>query len=338
MKREIVRSREREIGSGVYRLTLGGALLALCHGLALAQSTAAYPVRSIRFIVPFPAGSGTDIIARLVAVKLSDSLKQQVVIDNRPGASTIIGTDIVAKAAPDGYTIIIASNNHAINSALFAKLPYDPVKDFAAVGQLALVPFILVVHPSLPITGVKDLIALARANPGKLTYASTGNGTPPHVAGELLKQLAHIDIVHVPYKGSAAALTDVVAGQVPFMFVNTLSSIQYVRAGRLRALAVGAKKRISIAPELPTVIESGVAGFDVSLWAGVLTTAGTRPEIIARLHREIVAVLALPDVREKLVAEGAEVMPGTPDEFGALIVAEIDRLGKIARAAKMRVD
>jgi tripartite-type tricarboxylate transporter receptor subunit TctC len=310
----------------------------LCAGSVRAQSTTAYPVKPIRFIVPFPAGSGTDIIARLVSIKLSDRLKQQVVIDNRPGASTIIGTDMVAKAPPDGYTIIIASNNHAINSALFAKLPFDPVKDFAAVGEMAILPFILVVHPSVPVKSVKDLIALARANPGKLTYASTGNGTPPHVAGELLKQLTKIDIVHVPYKGSAAALTDVVAGQVPFMFVNTLSSIQYVRAGRLRAIAVGTKKRISIMPELPTLIESGVPNFDVALWAGVLTTAGTPPEIISKLNREIVAVLALPDVKDKLVAEGAEVMPSTPEEFGALIVSEIDRLGKIARAAKMRVD
>jgi tripartite-type tricarboxylate transporter receptor subunit TctC len=320
------------------RAVLAAFLPALCAGSAFAQSTAAWPAKSIRFIVPFPAGSGTDIIARQVAVKLSESLKQQVVIDNRPGASTIIGTDIVAKAPPDGYTIIIASNNHAINSALFAKLPYDPVKDFAAVGELALLPFILVVHPSLPIANVKDLIALARANPGKLTFASTGNGSPPHVAGELLKQSAKIDIVHVPYKGSAAALTDVVAGQVPFMFANSLSSIHYVRAGRLRAIAVGTRKRISIMPELPTLIESGVPNFDVALWAGVLTTSGTPPEIVARLNREIVAVLALPDVKEKLMAEGAEVMPSTPEEFGALIVSEIDRLGKIARAAKMRVD
>ncbi|MEO7725728.1 MAG: tripartite tricarboxylate transporter substrate binding protein [Burkholderiales bacterium] len=319
-------------------LACAGLLLGIFCSSAQAQPAAAYPSKPVRFIVPFPAGSGTDIIARLVAVKLSESLKQQVVIDNRPGASTIIGTDIVAKAPPDGYTIIIASNNHAINSALFAKLPFDPVKDFAPVGELALLPFILVVHPSVPVKSVKDLIALAKANPGKLTYASTGNGTPPHVAGELLKQLTKIDIVHVPYKGSAAALTDVVAGQVPFMFVNTLSSIQFVRGGRLRAIAVGTKKRISIMPELPTVIESGVPGFDVALWAGVLTTAGTSPDIIAKLNREIVAVLALPDVKEKLMAEGAEVMPSTPDEFGALIVSEIDRLGKIARAAKMRVD
>ena len=319
-------------------IAIAAAFLGFSHCVALAQSTAAYPAKPIRFIVPFPAGSGTDIIARLLAVKLSDSLKQQVVIDNRPGASTIIGSEIVAKSPPDGHTLIIASNNHAINSALFAKLPYDPVKDFAAVGQVALLPFILVVHPSLPVAGVKDLIALARANPGKLTYASTGSGSPPHVAGELLKQTAKIDVTHIPYKGSAAALTDVVAGQVPFMFANTLSSIQFVRAGRLRAVAVGTKKRISIMPDLPTVIESGVLDFDVSLWAGVLTSAGTPPEIIARLNREFLAALALPDVKEKLLAEGAEVTPSSPDEFAALIVAEIGRLGKIARAAKMRVD
>jgi tripartite-type tricarboxylate transporter receptor subunit TctC len=320
------------------RLAAICAALGFCAVPAAAQSPIAYPAKAIRFIVPFPAGSGTDIIARLVAAKMSDGMKQQVVIDNRPGASTIIGTDIVAKSPPDGYTIIIASNNHAINSALFAKLPYDPVKDFAAVGQLALLPFILVVHPSLPITSVRDLIALARANPGKLTYASTGNGSPPHVAGELLKQSAKIDLVHVPYKGSAAALTDVVAGQVPVMFANSLSSIQFVRSGRLRAVAVGTKKRISIAPDLPTVIESGVPGFDVSLWAGVLTTAGTPGEVVARLNREMLAALALPEVKEKLMAEGAEVTPGSPAEFGALIIAEIDRLGKIARAAKMRID
>ncbi len=319
-------------------LAVAGACIALSHGPVLAQPAAAWPAKPIRFVVPFPAGSGTDIMARLISIRLSENLKQQVVVDNRAGASTIIGTDIVAKSPPDGYTIIIASNNHAINSALFPKLPYDPVKDFAAVGQIALLPFILVVHPSLPIASVKDLVALARANPGKLTYASTGNGTPPHVAGELLKQLTKIDIVHIPYKGSAPALTDVVAGHVPFMFANSLSSIQFVRSGRLRAIAVGTKKRISIAPELPTVIESGVPGFDVSLWAGVLAPAGTPPDVVAKLNREILAVLASPDVKDKLVAEGAEVTPGTPDEFAALIVSEIDRLGKIARAAKMRVD
>ena len=255
------------------RVTAGLLAFLTCGG-AFAQG-AAWPAKPIRFIVPFPPGSGTDIIARLVGAKLAENLKQQVVIENRPGASTIIGTEIVAKSAPDGYTIIIASNNHAINSALFPKLPYDPVRDFAAVGQLAILPFILVAHPSLPAKNVRELVALARTS-GGLAYASTGNGSPPHVAGELLRQSANIPLTHIPYKGSAAALTDVIAGQVPFMFANSLSSIQYIRSGRLRALAVGTKKRIAIAPELPTVIEQGIAGFDVSLWAGVLTSAGDR--------------------------------------------------------------
>ena len=314
-------------------LLAAGALA--CAGVCTAQN---YPSRYIRMIVPYVPGGGTDTLTRTIAPKLGETLGQQIIIDNRVGGSSAVGTEIAAKALPDGYTLLMVDTSFTTNPALYGKLPFDPVKDFAAVGQLALLPFILVVHPSTPVKSVKDLIALARANPGKLTYASTGNGTPPHVAGELLKQLTNIDIVHVPYKGSAAALTDVVAGQVPFMFVNTLSSVQYVRAGRLRAIAVGTKKRISIMPELPTLIESGVPNFDVALWAGVLTTAGTPPDVITKLNREIVAVLAQPDVKEKLMAEGAEVMPSTPEEFGALIVSEIERLGKIARAAKMRVD
>ena len=313
-------------------------VLTVCPAPVAAQSAVGYPSKPIRFIVPFPTGAGTDIIARQVSVKLSENLKQQVVVDNRPGASTIIGTEIVAKAPPDGHTIIIASNNHAINSALFSKLPYDPVKDFAAVGQLAALPFVLVVHPSLPAAGVKELIALARARPGQLSYASTGNGTPPHVAGELLKQIAKIDLVHVPYKGSPAALTDVIAGQVPMMFANTLSAIQHVRSGRLRAIAVGATNRIAIAPELPTVIEAGLPGFDVSLWSGILAPARTPREIIVKLNQGVLNVLALPEVKEKLAAEGAVVTPSSPEEFAALVVSEIERLGRIARLANMRVD
>ena len=304
----------------------------------MAQPAAGYPSKPIRFIVPFPTGAGTDIIARQVSARLTENLRQQVVVDNRPGASTIIGTEIVAKAPPDGHTIIIASNNHAINSALFSKLPYDPVKDFAAVGRLAALPFVLVIHPSLPVAGVKELVAFARARPGQLSYASTGNGTPPHVAGELLKQLAKIDLIHVPYKGSPAALTDVIAGQVPMMFANTLSAIQHVRTGRLRAIAVGATNRISITPELPTVIEAGLPGFDVSLWSGILAPARTPREIIVKLNQEVLKVLAMPEVKEKLAAEGAEVTPSSPEEFAALLVAEIERLGRIARLANMRVD
>jgi tripartite-type tricarboxylate transporter receptor subunit TctC len=327
-----------KISSVLARAVVIAPVLVCCPAPVTAQLAAGYPSKPIRFIVPFPTGAGTDIIARQVSAKLSENLKQQVVVDNRPGASTIIGTEIVAKSPPDGHTIIIASNNHAINSALFSKLPYDPVKDFAAVGQLAALPFVLVVHPSLPVTSVRELIAFARTRPGQLSYASTGNGTPPHVAGELLKQLAKINLIHVPYKGSPAALTDVISGQVPMMFANTLSAIQHVRTGRLRAIAVGATKRIAIAPELPTVIESGLPGFDVSLWSGILAPARTPREIIVKLNREVLNVLALPEVKEKLAAEGAEVTPSSPEEFAALVVAEIDRLGRIARLANMRVD
>jgi tripartite-type tricarboxylate transporter receptor subunit TctC len=304
----------------------------------LGQSAATYPDKPIRFIVPFPPGSGTDIMTRIIAQKMTEAWGQPVVVDNRPGASTIIGTDVVAKAAPDGYTLVMASNNHAINPALFAKLPFDPVKDFTAVGQVAVLPFVLVVNPSLPIMNVKDLVEMARAKPGYVQYASTGNGTPPHVAGEMLKQFADIDLVHVPYKGSAAAMADVIGGITPLMFANTLSVMQHVRTGKLRALAVGSPQRIAIAPELPTVAESGFPEFDVNLWAGVLAPARTPKDIVNKLNRELVRILELPEVKSKFASQGAELTPSTPEQFAQLISVEIERLGKIARVAKMRVD
>lgn len=304
----------------------------------LAATAQTYPVKPIRFIVPFPAGAGTDILARAIAQKLNEAWGQPVTIDNRPGASTIIGSEIVAKAPPDGYTIIMASNNHAVNPALFAKLPYDTVRDFAPVARVAILPLVLVVHPSVPAKNVKELVALARSKPGQLNYASTGNGSPPHLGGEVFKQLAKLDLVHVPYKGSVPALTDVVGGQVSLMFANTLSTLPQVRAGRLRALAVGTTQRIAAAPELPTVAEAGVPGFDVSVWAGILAPAATPRDVIVKLNREIARIAGLPDVRKKLAAEGAELMSSTPEEFAAFIGAEIERWGKVAKAANMRID
>jgi tripartite-type tricarboxylate transporter receptor subunit TctC len=305
---------------------------------AIAQSTAAYPAKPIRLIVPFPPGSGTDILARILAQEMSKSWKQAVVVDNRPGASTIIGTDIVAKAPPDGYTLVMASNNHAINSTLFGKLPFDPVKDFTPVGQVAVLPFMLVVTPALPVNNVKDLLELALAKPGKLNYASTGNGTPPHVAAELLKQQAGINLLHIPYKGSADAVTAVISGTVSVMFANTLSVLSQVRAGRLRALAVGSPQRIAIAPELPTIAESGFPGFDVNLWAGILAPANTPKDIVVKLNNEIVRILGLPDVQKNFAAQGAEIRPSTPEQFAKFINDEIDRLGKVAKAANMHAD
>jgi tripartite-type tricarboxylate transporter receptor subunit TctC len=305
---------------------------------AIAQSAATYPAKPIRLVVPFPPGSGTDILARILAQEMSKSWKQTVVVDNRPGASTIIGTDIVAKAPPDGYALVMASNNHAINSTLFAKLPFDPVKDFTPVGQIAVLPFMLVVNPALPVNNVKDLLDLALAKPGKLNYASTGNGTPPHVAAELLKQQAGINLLHIPYKGSADAVTAVISGTVSVMFANTLSVLSQVRAGRLRALAVGSPQRIAIAPELPTVAESGFPGFDVNLWAGILAPANTPKDIVAKLNNEIVRILGLPDVQKNFAAQGAEITPSTPEQFAKFINDEIDRLGKVAKVANMHAD
>lgn len=322
----------------VIRAAVVAALLLSYPGASVAQSAAAYPTKPIRFVVPWAPGAGLDILARTIAPKMTEALGQQVIVDNRPGASSIIGTEMVARATPDGYTLILASNNHAINSALFAKVPFDPVKDFAAVGGVANYPMVLVVNTSLPAKNVPDVIALTRAKPGQLSYATTGNGTPPHVAAELFKQLSKTDIVHVPYRGSAEALTGVISGQVHLMFVNPLSSLQHVRAGRLRALAVTTPQRISIAPELPAVAESGLPGFNVSLWSGILVPRATPPDIIAKLNRELVRILASPDMKEKLIAQGSEVTPSTPDEFAKLIVSEMDRLGKIAKAANMRVD
>lgn len=322
----------------VIRAAAVAALLFSYPGASVAQSAAAYPTKPIRFVVPWAPGAGLDILARTIAPKMTEALGQQVIVDNRPGASSIIGTEMVARATPDGYTLILASNNHAINSALFAKVPFDPVKDFAAVGGVANYPMVLVVNTSLPAKNVPDVIALARAKPGQLSYATTGNGTPPHIAAELFKQLSKTDIVHVPYRGSAEALTGVISGQVHLMFVNPLSSLQHVRAGRLRALAVTTPQRISIAPELPAVAESGLPGFNVSLWSGILVPRATPPDIIAKLNRELVRILASPDMKEKLIAQGSEVTPSTPDEFAKLIVSEMDRLGKIAKAANMRVD
>lgn len=317
---------------------VSAVLLFSYHGACVAQSAGAYPTKPIRFVVPWAPGAGLDILARTIAPKMTEALGQQVIVDNRPGASSIIGTEMVARAAPDGYTLILASNNHAINSALFAKVPFDPVKDFAAVGGVANYPMVLVVNTSVPAKNVQDVIALTRAKPGQLSYATTGNGTPPHIAAELFKQLSKTDVVHVPYKGSGEALTGVISGQVHLMFVNPLSSLQHVRAGRLRALAVTTPQRISIAPELPTVAESGLPGFDVSLWSGILVPRATPPAIIAKLNRELVRILASPDMKEKLTAQGSEVTPSTPDAFAKLIVSEIDRLGKIAKVANMRVD
>ena len=303
-----------------------------------ASSAAPYPARLVRLVVPFAAGSGTDLIARAFAPKLADALGQQVLIDNRPGASGNVGTELVARAQPDGYTLLLASNNFAINPALFAKVPYDPAKDFLPVGRVANLPYLLVVNAAFPAKNVLDFVAVARARPGQLTYASAGNGTPPHIAAEVFKQLARVDLMHIPYKSSGAALADVISGQVQAMFVNPLSSIQHVRSGKLRALGVSTARPIAAAPEVPTIADSGVPGYEVTLWSGILAPSGTPRDVISRLNRDLNRVLETNEVREKLATEGSDVATSTPEAFGALLASELDRLGRLAKAANMKLD
>ncbi|MFI5030015.1 MAG: tripartite tricarboxylate transporter substrate binding protein [Reyranellales bacterium] len=314
---------------------------ALVVGFAFAVAAGAqaqtYPDKPIRLVVPFPAGSRTDIIGRLLGQQMSLDLGQPVIVDNRPGASTIVGTDIVAKSAPDGYTMVMASNNHAMNPSLFeGKLPFDSIKDFAAVGEVAVLPFILVVNPKLPAKTLPELIALAKK--GGLTYASTGNGTPPHVAGEMLKRAAKLDITHIPYKGSAAAVQDVVSGQVSMMFVNVPSGMSLVQAGKLRVLAVGSARRLASMPDVPTVAELGFPGFDVSLWMGLLMPAGTPADVIDRMSREVEHALADPALRKKIEEQGAEPAYTPPAVFSKFIVDETKRFDDLVKEVGLRVD
>ena len=302
------------------------------------SQAAGFPNRPIRLVVPFAAGSGTDLIARAFAPKWAEALGQPVLIDNRAGASGNIGTEFAARATPDGYTLLFASNNFAINPALFAKVPYDPVKDFVSVGRVASLPYLLVVNPDFPAKTVAEFIKVAREKPDQFTYASAGNGTPPHIAAEVFKQMAKVNLIHVPYKSSGAALTDVVSGQVNAMFVNALSSVQFIRTGRLRALGVSTAKPIAAAPSVPTIADSGVPGYEVTLWSGILAPSGTPKDVVDRLNRDLNRVLATNDVRDRLATEGSEVTMSTPEALRELIVSELDRLAKLAKATNMKLD
>ncbi len=318
--------------------TLLACMLLAAAGQVAAQ--AAYPARSVRFIVPYPPGSGTDIVARMLGQKLAESWGQQVLVDNRPGAGAIIGVDAIAKAAPDGYTIGIADNGPlAINPALYPKLPYNPLRDFAPVTLVANLPFILVVHPSVAANSVAELVALAKARPGQINYASVGNGSAVHLATELLKTRAGIDLVHVPYKGSAPALNGVLSGEAQVMFVNLLSSLQLVKAGKLRALATGTPKRLLAMPDLPTVAEAGVAGYEYLAWFGVVAPAATPRPVIERLNADLRRVIALPEIRDRMINQGGmEPVGGSAESFAALIPAEIEHWGKLVRETGARVD
>jgi tripartite-type tricarboxylate transporter receptor subunit TctC len=322
------------------RRQMNRIILALATFLAsLAALGQDYPSKPIRLIVPFTAGGGNDSVARLVGKSLSDSLGQQVVIDNRPGAGGVLGAELAAKSAPDGYTLFLGGvGSHAINPNLRERLPYDPIKDFAPVALLASAPLILVVHPSVPAGSIREFIAFARSKPGELNYASNGNGSSSHLAAVMFEAMADAAMVHVPYKGLSPALTDLLSGRVQLMFSSVVAILPHIKAGKLRGLAVTGGKRLSSMPELPTLAESGLPGYEASSWYGVLAPAGTPREIIARLNAETVKALDRPEVKSSLLAEGAEPIGGTPEQFAAHIKSENERLGKLIRDAKIRLE
>jgi len=315
------------------------AVLALLFASAGA-SAQSYPNKPIRLVVPYPAGGPLDIMARAIGQKLTEAWKQPVVVDNRAGAGGNIGADFVAKSAPDGYTLLMgAVATHAINPSLYSKIPYDPVKDFAPVALVAQVPNILVVNPALPAKTVQELIDLARAKPGYLNFASGSTGSTGHLAGELFNTMAGVKMVHIPYKGAAPATADLLGGQVQLMFDNLASALPNVKAGKLRALAVTTLARSPAMPDLPTIAESGLPGFDLTTWFGILVPAGTPPEIVARLNAEIVRALNAKDMRERLEKMGAEPPANnTPEHFAAFIRAEAAKYAKVVKESGAKVD
>ncbi len=312
------------------------AMYALVAGSAFAQT---WPSKPIKYVVPFAPGGSTDILGRTISEKLSVALGQPVVVDNKPGAGGGLGADFVAKAAPDGYTIMGGTiSTHAINASLYSNLPYDPVKDFVAVTLLARVPNMLVVNPDVPAKTVAELIALMKANPGKYTFASAGNGTSQHLSGELFKSMAGVEMQHIPYKGSPPALQDVVGGQVTMTFDNITTAWPLAKAGKLRALAVTTAKRSPVAPDVPTLAESGLAGFEVGSWQGVFAPAGTPPAIVKRLNAEIVKILSMPDVKEKILALGAEPVGDTSEQFTAYVKTEVVKWSDVVKKSGAKVD
>ncbi len=297
-----------------------------------------FPDRPMRFVVGYPPGGATDIIARIVGQKLSDSLGQQVLIDNRPGAGGILGTEIIAKATPDGYSFVLVTTSHGINPSLYPKLPYDSLKSFAPLSQVATLQQALVVNPSLPAKNLKELIALSKAQPGKLNFASSGSGQALHLSGELFKTMAGIDIVHIPYKGSAPARTDLLAGQVQMMFESLIGVIPFITSGKLRAIAVSGAQRSEAAPDIPTMSEAGVPGFEASAWVGILAPAGTPRPIVGRLNADIVKVMQMPDVKALLSRNGAEAVTNSPEQFTEFIKAQLDKWSKVVKASGAKLE
>jgi tripartite-type tricarboxylate transporter receptor subunit TctC len=314
---------------------LACVLLVLACAPGFAQE---YPSRPVKIIVPFAAGGPADIYARFLGQRLQDALGQPFVIEDRPGAGSVIGTDAVAKSPPDGYTLLMMSNTQTVNESLMQNKPYALMRDFVPVAPVNYSDLVLVVYPTVPAANVAELIALAKSKPGKLNYASSGPGTPYHMAGELFKAMANVDIVHVPYKGSSQARTDVLGGQVDMMFDAVTTMSEFARAGRVKALATTGKIRSSVLPNVPTLSEAGVAGYEAVIWLGIMAPKGTPPEIVKRLNTEIVKIVGKPEVRDDWVKQGAVAMTMTPDEFGRYLNDDIVKWERIVKISGAKVD
>jgi len=326
------------------RLSLGSACAALACALVAVSpvpdaAAQAFPSKPVKLVIPFPPGGSLDNIGRLIAQKLSESWGQQVVIENKPGAGGNIGADAVAKSPADGYTVVMgALSTHAVNPSLYAKMPYDAAKDFAPISLVAITPNVLIVNADSPVRTLKDLIAWAKANPGRTNFGSGSNGSAGHLAGELFKLETGTDVAHIPYKGGAPALQALLAGDTQFMFDNLANAMAQVKGGKVRAIAVTTAQRSKLAPDLPTMAEAGMPGFDISTWFGLLAPAGTPPDVIAKWNADVVKVLNSPDVREKMLAQGAEPAPDSPAEFAAFIARERDKYARIVKASGAKVD
>jgi len=304
--------------------------------LAFEATAQNYPSGPMRIVVPFTPGGGTDILARLIAQKLNESWGQPVVVDNRPGASGTVGTAYVAKAAPDGHTLLIVPAGYAGNPSLYKKLPYDQTRELAPVSRLASGPLTLVVHPSLPAKSVKELIAFARRHPGEINFGSSGAGTLPHLSAELFNSMSGIKMVHIPYKGAGAAVTDVMAGRVPVYFMNILQSLSLIKAGKLRALGVTTPERTPIAPEIPAIAEAGLKGFDMTNWYGMVAPAATQRDVVVKLSAEVARVLKLPDLTSRLADDGMTVVGSTPGEFADFLARETAKFARVIEAAGIK--
>jgi tripartite-type tricarboxylate transporter receptor subunit TctC len=310
--------------------------LVFAAGLAVAQAPA-YPVKSVRLLVPSSPGGGTDILARVLAQKMSETFGQQVVVENRPGAGQVIGIEAVARSAPDGYTLLMAASAIVINEVLYAKPPYDTLRDFAPVTLGASLPNILVVHPALPVKSVRELIVLAKTRAGQLNYSSAGSGTSPHLSMELFRLMAGITLTHIPYKGSGPATVDLLAGQVQLSMPNVLTALPHIKGGKLRGLGVTSGKRATGLPDIPAIAET-LPGYEAIQWYGILAPAGTSRDIVGKLQAEIARILVLPEVKDRLAADGADAVGSRPDEFAAYIRAELAKWGKVVKTGSIKLE